>query len=135
MSSTAEAASLVRELSEPWEAGDNLKSAINRVARIVSHVRSSRGLGPLRHSRIEDIWRREARRIDADEMDALRIAAAAKRQALDAKGASTNAAISELQSRLARLEAMLAQIDPDFHGPTRDALRESLGGIRRVSDE
>jgi len=57
-----EAQILVRRCAEPRPVGDNVKAAI---------VRASRRLG-FPFTRTKDIWYRNARRIDATEMDQLR---------------------------------------------------------------
>ncbi len=57
-----EAANLIRAVAEPSEFGDTTPICI---ARAASRLGWSYG-------RAEDIWRKEARRIDVHEMDALR---------------------------------------------------------------
>lgn len=69
-------------------------------------------------------WYGEARRIDHHELLAAREAARRREEA------AANAEIADLRARLARLEAMLGQVDPDFFGPTRSALREQMGRLR-----
>ena len=60
--SIEEAQTLVRRCAEPRPAGDKVKAAV---------IRASRRLG-FSFSRTKDIWYRNARRIDATEMDQLR---------------------------------------------------------------
>lgn len=57
-----EAARLVKAVAEPAMAGDTVKVCIARAAQRLRW----------RYNRTEDIWRQEARRIDAYEMDQLR---------------------------------------------------------------
>lgn len=61
----AEASALMRVLAEPAVAGEGVKVAIRRAAR---RAGIDAGLG-------KRLWYGEARRIDADTMDSLRIAA------------------------------------------------------------
>ena len=61
-SSIDEAEDLVRRCAEPRPAGDKVKAAV---------IRASRRLG-FSFSRTKDIWYRNARRINATEMDQLR---------------------------------------------------------------
>lgn len=123
MSAVCEASGLIRQASEPRPAGDSVKSAIGRAARKVSRFMRQ----PMTFSRAEDIWRQEARSIRAEEMDALR--AAAKRE----KAFHDEAAA--LEARLARVEAALLAIDPDFHSGTIDALRRAQRPHRKASGE
>lgn len=58
----AEAAELVRRAAEPFVMGERINSLI---------ARSAQRLG-FTYVRTEDIWRKEARRIDSWEMDLLR---------------------------------------------------------------
>jgi hypothetical protein len=89
----------LRELSEPRERGDKIKAAIARAARAAD----------LTYWRAFDIWYGKARRIEPAEAD--RIQAALQRKS---KERARNE-FHELRTRLLRLEAMLAQRDPDFH--------------------
>jgi hypothetical protein len=107
MSAVAEAATLLRQVAEPRPVGDTVKAAINRAARRVS----------IRPGRVEDIWREEAKAIRAEEMDAIRRAAAQERVAREAKHE-----LAELDARIARLEALLVH-DEDHYRPQVDALR------------
>lgn len=132
MSSVMEAAGLLRQIAEPAPVGDKVKAAIGRAYREVKSAASALGHRPPRFSRVEDLWRQEARSVRAEEMDAIRAAHAARnkvRQLAD-EGAKANAEIADLRARLARLETMLEQVDPDFFGPTRGALREQMGRLR-----
>ena len=111
----------LRELSEPWGRGDRIRLAIERAAK-----RS--GLG---YWRAFDIWYGKARRIESYEREQIVEALRAKR-----KEAARNE-LRELRTRLARLESLLAQTDPDFTRPHLDTTREqlrSLGGTGRTPD-
>lgn len=57
-----EAAALVRAVAEPSRPGDTVRARITRAAKRLSWS----------YGRTEDIWRGEARRIDAHEIDMLR---------------------------------------------------------------
>jgi hypothetical protein len=63
-----EAAELVRAVAEPQVKGELVKVAIARAASVLGWS----------YSRTEDIWRSEARRIEAHEMDQLRRVMAAR---------------------------------------------------------
>lgn len=80
------------------------------------------------YSRIEDLWRQEARRVDAEEIDAIRAA----RRAQQAGAREARDELAELRARLARIETALRISDTQFHRPEIDALRQSVGGPRRV---
>jgi hypothetical protein len=62
-SSLDEAQMLVKRCAEPRPAGDSMANAIVRAARRLKFT----------PGRTRDIWYREARRIDAKEMDQLRV--------------------------------------------------------------
>lgn len=79
-------------------------------------------------SRAKALMYGEARRIDSHEIaEARRIAAAVEERAEKAR---FNAEMLELHARLARLEALLAVQDEDFHRPTREVVRGQMGGVR-----
>ena len=106
MTSIAEAQSLITTIAGPMPAGTQIKEMLSGVARVTG----------LAHRRLRGIWNGEARRIDAQEMDVLRQAAARRRrEAIDHEEFRT------LSTRLALLEKRLAQIDPEFDGATADA--------------
>ena len=92
VSAVVEACQLLRKVAEPRPIGDSVKSAITRAARRVGF--------PI--ARAENIWRQEARRIDAEEMDALR------RVAMQKQESSARDEIAELRARIARIEALVA---------------------------
>jgi hypothetical protein len=97
----------LRELSEPRPSGDMVKRAIERAARIVG----------LPYWRTFDIWYEKARRIDAHEAE--RIAAALQIKRED----EARNEISELRTRLLKMESRIAAEAANRTGP-------SLGGIR-----
>ncbi len=115
MSSVAEASMLLRRVAEPRPVGDTIKAAITRAARRVSHFM----LQPMTPGRAEDIWRREARAIRVEEMDAIRKAAA--REVEEAKHV-----LADIDARIARLEALLIS-DPDFFGDQVAQARKAMG--------
>lgn len=71
--------------------------------------------------RARAIWNSEARRIDAHEMDALRVAALEEYRREKQRA----------QDRIAALEAALIHQDPDFHEPSIQALGAMDGARRR----
>jgi hypothetical protein len=128
MSAAVEAPVLITKLIGLRPIGESQKAAFNRAAREISKLMRA---GSMTATRLEDIYRGEARRIDADEMDALR-AAARHPASIEARND-----IAELRSRLARIEAALSVQDAQFHGPAIDALRlldGRRGGVDRTVD-
>lgn len=110
MSAVAEAASLLRQVAEPRPVGDTVKAAINRAARRVA----------IRPSRVEDIWREEAKAIRAEEMDAIRRAAAGRKAEEDAR--DTEAALAGLRA----LYRAYAEADSEFFQPQMVAIERFL---------
>ena len=94
MSVELEASTLLHGLAEPVSAGESVKALIARAARKCG----------LPNSRVKKLWYKEARAILAQEMDALRIAAA-KRQKERDDGAKSE--FRELSERIARLETAM----------------------------
>ena len=72
--------------------------------------------------RVRSLFEGTARRIDGEEKDAIRMA-----QIEEAKNEQR-----ELRARLARLDAALARVDEDFHGPQMAAHREAAAGLGRM---
>src|SRR5688572_17214193 len=72
--------------------------------------------------RARAIWEGTARRIDAEEANALRLA-----QIEEARREQY-----ELRQRLARLDTALAMVDEEFHRETSAILRAQVGGLRRM---
>jgi hypothetical protein len=100
----------LQELSEPRDRGEKMASVIARTARLAG----------LSYSRCYEIWYRRARRIEHAE--AVRISEALEQKnRLDARNE-----LSQLRLRLARLESLLVQTDPDFHRPTTDFVGQQL---------
>jgi len=100
----------LRELAGPRMAGDPVKQAVDRAAR----------LSGLTYWRAYDIWYGKNRRIEqAEEMQILE--ALAKRRKLVARNE-----IQDLRTRLAALEAKLISDDEEFHSADLGAIRESL---------
>lgn len=125
MSGVAEASMLLRQIAEPRPIGDTVKAAITRATRRVSRFARA----PVSPGRIEDLWRQEARRVSAEEMDAIRAAAASDRKL----AREANNALAEIDARIARLEALLIQ-DPDYYRDQVAAHIEALGGPDRSLD-
>jgi len=124
MSSIAEASILLRQVAEPRPVGDTVKAAITRASRRVSRFL----MQPMTSGRAEDIWRRQARLIRAEEMDAIRKAAGTDREVQEAKNV-----LAEIDARIARLEALLIQ-DADFHSDQVAQARKALGNMDRPLD-
>lgn len=111
MSAIAEASQHLRALSMPCRPGEGVKSAINRVAKIVNDVGIERKIlrERIRVSRIEDMWREQARRIDAEEMDAIRAARAAAEAANEAAQKEKN--VHEARTQYADLTARIGLLE------------------------
>jgi len=71
--------------------------------------------------RVRTLWEGTGTRVDGEEKDALR----------QAKIEEARNEYKALRSRLASLEAALAAVDQDFHGPQMDAYRTAAGGMGR----
>lgn len=74
------------------------------------------------HRRARSIWEGAAKRIDGEEVDALRIAALEEHKREQ----------RELRARLASLDEMLASVDQDVSGGTLASLRSQKGGLGGV---
>ena len=125
MSAVVRASEHLRELSKPCSPGEGVKGAINRVAKLVNDVGRARGIlkDPIRTSRIEDMWRRQARRIDAEEMDAIRAALALKESAQKEKN------VNDAQAEYAGLVARIAALEAALRLCTTDEGRSSLAAL------
>lgn len=110
----SDAASMLRELSYPWEPGERIKGILDRTSRMCR----------LSYWRTFDIWYRKARQIEPYE-----IAQIAEALRLKNEKAARNE-LHDLKFRLARLEAKLSTQDPDFHGPDIDFAGELLRNAR-----
>lgn len=106
----SDAATMLRELSYPWEAGERMKTVIDRTSRLCR----------LTYWRTFDIWYRKARRVEDYEIAQIAEALAIKRE----KAARNE--LHELKLRLVRLEASLNAGDADFHSPATDYARDVL---------
>lgn len=103
------AAVFLRELAGPVQAGET-KRAIERAGKLAG----------LAYWRAFDLWYRKARRVEEFEQEAI-AAAVVKKRKDDARHE-----FQELRTRMARLESMLAQSDPDFHRETLEQVRSQL---------
>lgn len=117
MSDTAFHRDLMRETFPPARYG-SAKAAIYAAYRFISPKVTKE----FTHRRARSIWEGTARRIDAEEAAALRRA-----QIEEARREH-----QELKDRLARLDAALAAVDPDFFGPEMEARRGASGPVGRV---
>jgi hypothetical protein len=104
----------LRTLSEPWHRGDRIKAAIGRAA----------DASGLTYWRTFDLWYGKARRVEHYEREAVAAALNKKR-----KEEARNE-LHELRSRLARLESLLVQSDPDFHRETITQTRQARRIVR-----
>jgi hypothetical protein len=105
-----DAAKALRELSQPQTRGEKIQTIISRCA----------DLAGLSYSRCYEIYYGRARRIEPDEIARISDALDRKHQR-DARRE-----FQELWTRVAQLEALFAQNDPDFHREDLAALRSSL---------
>lgn len=105
----SEAAKLIRCVAGPRRVDDTIKRAIHRAARRLGWSAS----------RAKDVWYLAARRIDAEEMDALRKAAGAMDEAKDADDeiALLRARLAALESRVALMDAARNGAGPDYGRP------------------
>lgn len=101
MTTIVQASRMMRDLAEPRPVGDTVKAAITRAARAVSSALQE----PMRYGRAEDIWRQEARRIDAAEMDAIRAAHERRHRSLREE-------LRDAAALADRLERLAAEIGP-----------------------
>lgn len=109
-SAVLEMARLVRLSASPSVPGEKVPHAIARAAQRLGF---SRG-------RVASFWYGKARHVSPEEFEAARDVAI--RRARDAE--LLRHEHQRALDILARLEAGLAAIDPDFHGPTISALRD-----------
>jgi len=117
MSALQECSEMMREIASPYSAGDSVKAALRRVYQ---------ALPGWSFSRVRDVWyETRSVRISGDE---LRQVEKAARRAASEKAARNE--LQQINARLARIEALLAVGDEDFHRPSLDA----LGALRRDLD-
>jgi hypothetical protein len=113
-----DAATMLKELSLPWAAGERMKSILERASR----------LARLKYSRTYEIWYGRARRIEPHEIKQIAEALQIKNER-----AARNE-LHDLKLRLARLEASLSAGDADFYRPSIDYAGDvvrQLGGKNR----
>lgn len=108
MSAVVEARQLISDVAGPMQAGAQIQEMLTFVAR-------KTGLGA---RRLRGIWNNEARAIRAEELDALRAAAASRQQEREARDRDEYRALVQ---RIAFLEKRMAEIDPRFRGAVADA--------------
>lgn len=106
MSATAEAHGLISQIAFGLPPQASIQEMLALVARRT-------GLGA---RRLRGIWNNEARAIKAEELDALREAAACRREEQDRHE------YRSLADRLAFLEDRMAQIDPSFRSSSVPAV-------------
>ena len=94
MSPSVEAAALMRQIAEPAPVGAHIETLIRDVGRKVG----------VKFSRAKALWYREARIVRAEEMDAIRAAAARKQGEAEREVARK---YGEIVERIARLESRL----------------------------
>lgn len=117
MNDVLEAQALFKDAFPRWRYS-SVKDMINDGYRTLS----KRVTKEFTHRRVETIWQGTARRIDGEEKDALRLAAAEEHRREQ----------RELRARLAALDARLATTDPEFHRPSLEAYRAQSSGLGRV---
>jgi hypothetical protein len=105
----------LKELSEPWPTDSLVRDAIKRAAKKVLVPLNGR-LIALSYSRASDIWYGKARRIEEFERDAISAAIDKHR-----REAARNE-LHTLKTRIALLEARLAQADSEYHREAVDVL-------------
>jgi len=124
-----EAAEKLRSIA--GEPDKPVKAAIGRAAKRVSRWLTS----PMSDTRAEDIWRLEAKRIHAEEIDAIRAAAAAA----EAQRRKEAAQLDQLKDIFATAAERLRRSDADFHRDSIAVLERAVGvlgaGDRAVAGE
>ncbi|WP_428029782.1 hypothetical protein [Ancylobacter sp.] len=130
MSGVAQASEALDQLVQPWPARKSFKEAVAIATKLVNDIgiKSKILSAPIKHSRIEDLWKREARRVNAEELDAIRAARDAKLQ----RNASDQH--QRLVARIARLEAALRLSDEDAYRELAGERRELARGADRPLD-
>ncbi len=132
MSAAIEAPRLIEAIIGRRASGESQKAAFNRVSRLVTRqLPGSASVQSVTPGRLEDIWRGEARRIDADEMHAIRAAAGVKDETIAAEARHE---LAELDARIARIEALLLS-DAKPHRGALDAFRKAGRDFYRPMDQ
>jgi len=116
MSDTAYYSGIMREAYPVPRRYSTVKGALNEAVRFIAPKVSK----DFSHRRARAIWEGRARRIDAEEAAALRLAEIEEGRREQ----------RELRQRLARLDAALAVADEAFHCETRTAMQSQMGGLR-----
>lgn len=111
----SDAATMLRELSYPWEPGERMKTVIDRTSRLCR----------LTYWRTFDIWYRKARRVEDYEIAQITEALRVKKER-----AARNE-LHDLKLRLTRLEASLSSGDSDFYSPSIDHARDMVRQLGR----
>lgn len=117
------------EMSDVAEAAKLMRQVLPRDDRTIQEwIRDTAIRLRIPYSTAKNVWYEEKRIIPASLMDTLRAAVRPKAEQL--KGARDD--YRKLRDRLARMEAYLAHVDPDFHGESIDAVREQDGRYRSL---
>lgn len=122
MTPIAQASRMMRDLAEPRPVGDTVKAAITRAARAVSAVLQE----PMKYGRAEDIWRQEARRIDAAEMDAIRAAHERRHRSLREE-------LRQAAALADRLERLAAEASPTGNPAASDEISATARQAKRTA--
>ncbi len=104
----------LKELSKPWPDGEYKKSAIERAAKLTK----------LSYWRAFDIWYEKGIAPRPDEIEKIADAIEAKNER------DTANELHNLKVRLARIEALFATGDANFHSPSIDHAREMARQLR-----
>ena len=107
-----DARAALKELSEPWHAGDRTKAMIDRAAKRA-------GIG---YWRAFNIWYGKAIPANAEEIERIQEALNRKRKVV------AHNELAELRARMARIETLLLRTDEEFFSEDVTALR--LGSVR-----
>ena len=118
------AAGYFQTIAGPQRVGATVKSAINFVVAEIARITGYE----FKHSRIEDIWRGEARRIEWFEMDAIRDTARAKEE----RDARYRADHAEVLERLEALERLVLAGQAGRSARPRDGQGQALDMVERV---
>lgn len=118
MSDTVFYSGMIREAYPVPRRYSTVKAALNEAVRFIAPKVSK----DFSHRRARAIWEGKARRIDAEEAAALRLAEIEEGRREQ----------KELRQRLARLDTALAMADEAFHGEAIAALRQQAGEPRRA---
>lgn len=116
----SDATAMLKDLAEPWRAGEFVKDVLARVAPLAG----------LTHSRAFEIWYARARRVEVHEIANIAAAVAKKN-----KRAVWNE-LHDIKIRMAKLEAIIAGSGEDYGQPAPASDRSFLrvaGGATRSS--